>query len=343
MNPSQDSARRIVMVKKVLKSGAPCAKCAQAEEMLRRRGLWEKLERVVVADEGDEASEGMVLARKYQVDLAPFFLVQVGENTEVLTSVLKLAKIMEDPKADPGESSRSPLTAEESERFAIEMTGAAPERVLAEVLGRVGRGVKIAFSGAEDVALIDMASRSGLPFDVFCLDTGRLHPETYRFIDQVRSHYGIKISLYSPEAPAVEALVRGKGLFSFYQDGHAECCGIRKVGPLRRALQAAPAWITGQRRDQSPTRADVPEIIWDRAHRPEGMLKANPLAGASLKDVWDYLREHRVPTNPLHERGFVSIGCEPCTRPIRPSEHERAGRWWWEEATQRECGLHTGK
>jgi phosphoadenosine phosphosulfate reductase len=139
--------------------------------------------------------------------------------------------------------------------------------------------------------------------------------------------------------------VQKKGLFSFYQDGHGECCGVRKVEPLRRALKDYRAWLTGQRRDQSPTRTNVAVFELDVAHGgPEGpLLKANPLAALSLADTWQYLRDNEVPYNELHDRGFVSIGCEPCTRAIRPGEHERAGRWWWEEATKRECGLHLEK
>jgi phosphoadenosine phosphosulfate reductase len=190
------------------------------------------------------------------------------------------------------------------------------------------------------VALIDMAAKSGHDFAVFCLDTGRLHPETYRFIDTVRQFYGIDIHLVSPNFVTLEALVRTKGLFSFYEDGHGECCGIRKVEPLRRVLQRYEGWITGQRRDQSPTRVDVPIVSWDRAHRAEGMLKVNPLAELSQVEVWNYIRENDVPYNELHDQGYVSIGCEPCTRALRPGEHERAARWWWEDATKRECGLH---
>ena len=203
----------------------------------------------------------------------------------------------------------------------------------------------IAFSGAEDVALIDMAAKSGKPFRVLTLDTGRLHAETYRFLDRVRSHYGIEIEVWFPDAVRVEALVRKKGMFSFYEDGHGECCDIRKVGPLGRALANCRAWMTGQRRDQSPTRTDVRIVDFDRARSSaEGpLVKWNPLAAWSLADVWAYIREHQVPYNELHDSGFVSIGCEPCTRAPRPGEHERAGRWWWEEATKRECGLHIAK
>ncbi len=202
--------------------------------------------------------------------------------------------------------------------------------------------IAISFSGAEDVVLIDIAHRLGLDFDVFSLDTGRLHPETYRYLETVRDHYQIQIELLLPEPAAVARLVSEKGLFSFYKDGHGECCAIRKIEPLRRKLGTLDAWITGQRQDQSVTRANVPLEQEDQAFSTESqpLTKFNPLANWTSKEVWAYVRQHGVPYNSLHDQGFVSIGCEPCTRPVSPHEHERGGRWWWEEATEKECGLH---
>ena len=190
-----------------------------------------------------------------------------------------------------------------------------------------------------------MAIKLGVPFTVFSLDTGRLHPETYQFLEKVRTHYGISIETVLPRAEAVQVLVREKGLFSFYQDGHTECCGIRKVEPLTRALAPFGAWVTGQRKDQSPgTRATVPVVQEDKTfgtpERP--LVKFNPLSQWTSKQVWDYIEIYDVPCNALHSRGFISIGCEPCTRATTPNQHERAGRWWWEEATKKECGLHLG-
>ncbi len=218
-----------------------------------------------------------------------------------------------------------------------------PQDILALALREFSPEVGIAFSGAEDVVLIDMAVKLGVPVSVFSLDTGRLHPETYQFIEKVRTHYGIVVETFLPQADAVQQLVRAKGLFSFYQDGHTECCGIRKVEPLKRALAPLRAWVTGQRKDQSPgTRAHVPVIQLDRTFgtpdRP--LVKFNPLSHWTSKQVWDYIEIYDVPYNALHNRGFVSIGCEPCTRATTPGQHERAGRWWWEEATKKECGLH---
>lgn len=205
--------------------------------------------------------------------------------------------------------------------------------------------IAISFSGAEDVVLIDIASQLGQPFRVFSLDTGRLHAETYQFIEQVRKHYHIDIEICFPDATAVQALVNEKGLFSFYEDGHQQCCGIRKVQPLRNKLASLDAWITGQRKDQSPgTRNHIPVIQADHGFSGPGrtLIKYNPLANWSSADVWNYIRMMEIPYNKLHERGFISIGCEPCTRPVLPQQHEREGRWWWEEATHKECGLHAG-
>jgi len=226
--------------------------------------------------------------------------------------------------------------------WASEYDQQRPQDIIALALGQFD-SIGISFSGAEDVVLIDMAVKTGKPFRVFTLDTGRLHAETYRFLDKVRKHYGITLEVCFPDPVQVAALVDKKGLFSFYEDGHTECCAIRKVAPLKKKLATLDAWITGQRKDQSPgTRAAVPVAQVDKAFSSPGktMVKFNPLANWTSAQVWDYIRAFELPFNELHERGFVSIGCEPCTRAILPSEHERAGRWWWEEATKKECGLH---
>ena len=219
---------------------------------------------------------------------------------------------------------------------------AHPRAIVARALERYD-AIAISFSGAEDVVLVDMAAQLGITFRVFSLDTGRLHPETYRYLDTVRGHYGIDLEIAFPEAPAVEALVNAKGLASFRADGHKECCQVRKVAPLRRKLAGLDAWITGQRRDQSVgTRGQLEVVERDGAFStPErDLVKFNPLAAWSSADVWSYIRANDVPWNPLHARGFVSIGCEPCTRPVLPNQHEREGRWWWEDAADKECGLH---
>jgi phosphoadenosine phosphosulfate reductase len=351
----------ITMVKKRLENGQDCRKCVQAEELLKTRGLWGRIDQVVWAVEGEPDSEGMRLSRDHGVETAPFFVVADGERTSVYESALKfMRETFPVRSAHPGEATRPAPQREargdaarervpsEAEIAAVasRFSGEDPTEVLRWMLERFGESCAIAFSGAEDVALIDMAARSGQPFSVFCLDTGRLHPETYRFIERVRTHYGIEIQMVAPERERLEGFVRKKGLFSFYEDGHQECCSVRKVEPLRRALGGYRAWITGQRRDQSPaTRSDVPLLQLDGTFQgPAGpLVKSNPLSHWSSARTWRYLRDHDVPHNELHDRGFVSIGCEPCTRATLPGQHEREGRWWWEEATQKECGLHSIK
>jgi phosphoadenosine phosphosulfate reductase len=229
--------------------------------------------------------------------------------------------------------------------LAAEMADKNPRDIMAFAMREFAPNLAISFSGAEDVVLVDMASKIGGAFTVFTLDTGRLHRETYEFIERVREHYGVPVEAFFPHRDAVEKLVREKGLFSFYRDGHKECCGIRKVEPLVRALKGRRGWVTGQRKDQSPgTRAEVPVVQLDTAFGSdkEPLVKFNPLANWTSKQVWAYIREHDVPYNALHDRGFASIGCDPCTRPVNPGQHEREGRWWWEEATMKECGLHAG-
>lgn len=222
--------------------------------------------------------------------------------------------------------------------------GLHPRDILAFAIENFSPRIGVSFSGAEDVVLVDLVSKIGGDFQVFSLDTGRLHPETYQFLDKVRERYKMPIEVYFPQADAVERFVREKGLFSFYRDGHKECCTIRKVEPLKRALSGLDAWVTGQRRDQSPstrTRVAIAEIdpVFSNGRQ---LVKFNPLANWTSKQVWNYIRENDVPFNPLHERGFISIGCEPCTRTVLPGQHEREGRWWWEDATRKECGLHSG-
>jgi len=337
----------VTMVKKRLASGEPCKKCIEAEDLLRSRGAWSSIDEVVWAIENEPESEGMKLARRFGVDAAPFFLVDEGGGEAVpYSSVLRFMRDRLEARRDAVPAPipvRAPAAEVSLADFVSELEGREPEQVLRSVLGAFGRECAIAFSGAEDVVLIDMAVKTGLPFSVFCLDTGRLHPETYQFLEKVRTHYGIEIETVSPEATELRAFVRKKGLFSFYEDGHQECCGVRKVAPLRKALLQYRAWITGQRKDQSPTRAHVATAQIDPAFASErgALLKLNPLANWSSAQTWAYIRANKVPYNALHERGFVSIGCEPCTRPTNPGQHEREGRWWWEEASIKECGLHS--
>jgi phosphoadenosine phosphosulfate reductase len=192
---------------------------------------------------------------------------------------------------------------------------------------------------AEDMVLTDLILRAKLPIRIFTLETGRLHQETLGMLDRIREVYGYEVEPYRPDTAAVDAYVQQNGLNAFYDsvEMRKECCRIRKVDPLNRALAGQRAWITGQRRAQSATRTELNVQEDDAAH---GMAKFNPLADWSEEDVWHYLRSNDVPYNPLHDRGYPSIGCEPCTRAIQPGEDVRAGRWWWENPESKECGLH---
>ncbi|XP_077253916.1 5'-adenylylsulfate reductase 3, chloroplastic-like [Tasmannia lanceolata] len=237
---------------------------------------------------------------------------------------------------------------EDYEKLGEELQDASPLEIIDKALEKFGNDIAIAFSGAEDVALIEYARLTGRPFRVFSLDTGRLNPETYRYFDAVEKHYDIRIEYMFPDAVEVQGLVRSKGLFSFYEDGHQECCRVRKVRPLRRALKGLRGWITGQRKDQSPgTRAHIPVVQVDPSFEgidggTGSLVKWNPVANVEGVEIWNFLRTMNVPVNSLHSQGYVSIGCEPCTRPVLPGQHEREGRWWWEDATAKECGLHKG-
>ena len=194
---------------------------------------------------------------------------------------------------------------------------------------------------AEDMLLTHAICSSGLPLEIFSLDTGRLHAETLAMIDTVAQRYGKRITVVRPDAQAVQAHVAAHGNFAFYEsvDLRKACCQIRKVEPLRRVLSGRSAWLTGQRRDQATTRGELPEEEHDPVF---GLYKFNPLASWTEAEVWEAIRALDIPYNALHDQGYPSIGCEPCTRAVRPGEDARAGRWWWESADSKECGLHAG-
>ena len=213
--------------------------------------------------------------------------------------------------------------------------------LLQQAVAAYGDGLKLACSfGAEDVVLLDLIVQSKLPISVFVLDTGRLHTETYTLWEQLLEHYAITIAAYTPQTEPLQALLQLKGPGSFYHsiENRRECCHVRKVEPLSRALADASGWITGQRREQSVTRASLPKREIDAAHG--NIAKLNPLADWSEAQVWEYIKTHHVPYNQLHDKGFPSIGCAPCTRATLPGEDLRAGRWWWENPEHKECGLH---
>jgi phosphoadenosine phosphosulfate reductase len=219
---------------------------------------------------------------------------------------------------------------------------ADPASVLRRALELYHPAVALASSfSLEDIVLIDLLIAIRPDARVFALDTGRLNPETYECAEAVRRRYGLRIEWYFPKHEAVEPLERDKGLFSFRESVAArqECCFTRKVEPLRRALHGLQAWITGLRREQAVTRSALQVIETDAAHG--GIVKLNPLAGWTLEQLWQYVREHQLPYNRLYDQGYVSIGCAPCTRAVAPGEDQRAGRWWWENPEHKECGLHT--
>ena len=193
--------------------------------------------------------------------------------------------------------------------------------------------------GAEDQVITHLLSTLNKPFEIFTLDTGRLFPETYDLIDRTNNKFKIKIDVMFPDHTEVEEMVKKEGINLFYKsiELRKHCCQLRKLNPLKRALEGKEAWFTGLRRSQSVTRIDMEIVEWDAN---SGMLKINPLIDWSEDDVWNYIKENKIPYNPLHDKGFPSIGCQPCTRAIIPGEDVRAGRWWWENPDTKECGLH---
>jgi phosphoadenosine phosphosulfate reductase len=201
---------------------------------------------------------------------------------------------------------------------------------------------KIAFSssmGAEDQALTHIIANIDPTTKIFTLDTGRMFPETYELIENTNARYKINIEIMFPETSQVEQMVKEKGINLFYEsiENRKLCCHIRKIVPLQRALKGLDMWISGLRREQSVTRNNLKIVEWDEKN---GLLKLNPLINWTLEDVWNYINERNIPYNKLHDKGFPSIGCQPCTRAVGPGEDIRAGRWWWELPEQKECGLH---
>jgi phosphoadenosine phosphosulfate reductase len=232
------------------------------------------------------------------------------------------------------------LTSKEIALVQDELRGATPETVLNWATGCFGSAVGLATSfSAEDSILIDAAHRKAPQVVLFAIDTGRLPEETYLVAEEWRRR-GVKVRWFFPHGEAIERLENESGPFSFrwsLEDRHA-CCAVRKVEPLGRALSGLSAWVTGLRREQSTTRTDIEVVELDEAH--DGIVKLNPLAAWSEAQVWAHIREHQLPYSALHDKGYPSIGCAPCTRAIQPGEHPRAGRWWWESPEHKECGLH---
>lgn len=221
-----------------------------------------------------------------------------------------------------------------------QLRGKSAEEIIRWAADTFGSDITFASSfGAEDVVVIDLIAKVAPEIPVFTLDTGRLHQETYDVMERVRVKYELPIVSFFPDREAVEELEREKGFYSFREsiDNRKECCGIRKVEPLKRALSGKRAWMTGLRAAQAATRTDMHAVEWDEGN---GIAKVNPLIEWTEEEVWDYIKANGVPYNALHDQNFPSIGCAPCTRAIKSGEDIRAGRWWWENPDTKECGLH---
>jgi phosphoadenosine phosphosulfate reductase len=220
------------------------------------------------------------------------------------------------------------------------LSGAKSEDILRFFLNKYGNKIAFASSlGLEDQVLTNMICEIDKTVQIFTLDTGRLFPETYSLISRTNERYGISIRVYFPESSSVERMVNTKGINLFYEsiENRKECCNIRKIEPLKRAFNGLEAWICGLRRSQSVTRSEMNLVEWDATNN---LVKINPLINWSDADVTEYISTNKIPYNVLHDKGFPSIGCQPCTRAIKPGEDIRAGRWWWENPEQKECGLH---
>jgi phosphoadenosine phosphosulfate reductase len=221
-----------------------------------------------------------------------------------------------------------------------ELDDSTAEEILVKAASLLDRLVFATSLGQEDQVILDLIAKSGLDIPIFTLDTGRLFPETYDLIAASEQKYGLKIQITFPDAAEVEQMVASEGVNLFLNSiaTRKQCCGVRKVNPLRRRLERSNGWICGLRHDQSSTRTELHAVEWDIANN---IPKFNPLIHWTLEDVQRYLKENDVPYNPLHDQGFISIGCACCTRAVKPGEDIRAGRWWWEKPEQKECGLHS--
>ncbi len=226
------------------------------------------------------------------------------------------------------------------EKWNAEFRNKSAEDILTFFLEKFKGRIALASSlGAEDQVLTQLIASIDQHTEIFTLDTGRVFPETYDLMSRTNEKYGIKLRVYFPDAEKVEGMVNEKGINLFYEsvENRKLCCGIRKVEPLKRAFKGLDAWICGLRKEQSVTRFFTNAVEWDEGN---GLIKINPLLNWTEKQVWEYIKTHDIPYNILHDKGFPSIGCQPCTRSIEPGEDVRSGRWWWESPEQKECGLH---
>ena len=294
--------------------------------------------------------KGEVRAVGYLIpDIAPFLLrsgfdtAEITDANDVETWKGSLTRIRH--LYQPGLRNPEPLRRDALKREAdalnarLEGLATLPERIAEMRRSIQGRITFSTSLGLEDQAILDAIAKSGADIDIFTLDTGRLFPEVLETVELSEIRYRLRIRLVTPEAADVEALVARDGVFGFRNsvENRKACCEIRKVRPLNRELQGAQGWITGIRREHSEERADVKLASLDE---DRGLIKVNPVADWSTQALTAYIAENNVPVNPLHARGFVSIGCQPCTRAVQPGEHPRAGRWWWEHEEKKECGLH---
>jgi phosphoadenosine phosphosulfate reductase len=293
---------------------------------------------------------GEIRAVGYMIpDLAPFLLrsgfdtAEIADEATVETWKAALTRLRH--AYQPGLRNPLPLRWDASKKGAEALDQRlARVKTLADRIREMRRRIegRIVFSTSlqlEDQAILHAIAESGAEIDIFTLDTGRLFPEVLETVELSELRYGVRIRLVTPEASEVERLVARDGVFGFRHsiDNRKACCEIRKVRPLNRELQGAQGWISGIRREHSDERAGVPLAEWDAAH---ALIKVNPVADWSTQDLTAYIAANNIPVNPLHARGFVSIGCAPCTRAVQPGEHPRAGRWWWENEEKKECGLH---
>ncbi|MFA8301093.1 MAG: phosphoadenylyl-sulfate reductase [Hyphomicrobiales bacterium] len=232
------------------------------------------------------------------------------------------------------------MDTQQIEKWNKELESKSPKEVIAFFLKHFGNKIAFASSlGAEDQVITEMMANCGEKGKVFTLDTGRVFPESYELLERTESRYKMKIEVYFPKAKKVQEMVNERGVNLFYQsvENRKLCCQVRKIEPLQRAFCSLDAWICGLRSEQSPTRTDMKLVEWDDNNK---LIKINPLIHWTEKELWDYIHDNNVPYNKLHDQGFPSIGCQPCTRAIEKGEDVRAGRWWWENPDTKECGLH---
>lgn len=235
------------------------------------------------------------------------------------------------------------MKTEQIDKLNKDLSGKTAVEILSAVIGEFGTALCFSSSlGAEDQVITAMLAGLDKTIRVFTLDTGRMFPESYELLHRTVNRYGMDFKVYFPDAAKVEEMVNSKGINLFYEsvENRKTCCHIRKIEPLQRALKGYDAWITGLRRQQSVTRNDMKIVEWDAVNN---LIKINPLIEWTETEVWDFIRQNNVPYNSLHDKGFPSIGCQPCTRAIEAGEDVRAGRWWWELPESKECGLHARK